>query len=230
MNSTRQRLASGRNGKRGISLPDMAPFAFVVLLVAFFYMSSSRFRQKEIGIVTLEQLVAHTPITCTKGLDSDNVAIISLNTKKQYSFAAPAFDNKIQAEIFRRVASLHQVDFTKSQIGVLETLPFLAVDVKELPAFLNLSLFKRQELLRNGIYQSLDSLQLSECIRTSREVARENHRNGPYVNLMIESAVKMPYVDQLIALVNAQGTNRFVLLTQSNHIDYPLGLPAIQAQ
>ncbi|HEX8328349.1 MAG TPA: hypothetical protein VF629_12465 [Hymenobacter sp.] len=230
MNSSRERLEEGRNGKRGIVLPDMAPFASIVLFVVFFYMSSSRFRGPETGIVKLEQLVAHTPTACTKGIDGENVMVVSLNSKSQLSFAAPAFDHKTQAKIFRRVASLHQVDLTKSQIDVLETLPFLTVDVHGLPAFLNLAPFERQQMLQSGMYQSIDSLQLSECISMSREMARKNHNYGPYINLKIEPAVKMPQVEQLVALVNAQGTNRLILLTQSNHIDYPLNSPAIRTQ
>jgi len=230
MNSTRESPDSSRNGKRGISMPDMAPFAGVVFILSLFYMSTGRFRSLETGIVKLEQLVAHTPISCSKGIDSNNSMIISLNTKNQLSFAVPAFDGKVQAEIFRRVASIHHVNLTKPQIDALATLPFLAVNARELPAFLNLSPVERLQMLQYGMDETLDSLQLVECIKMSRVVARQNHRYGPFVYLQIDAEVRMPQVERLIALLNAQEINRFILLTQSNHIDYPLALPTIRTQ
>lgn len=232
MNSISERLDAGRNRKRGISLPDMAPFGAVFFFLVLFHLMASRPKLPNYGIVPLEHLAAHTPITCWKGLTLDGTdgVIISLNAKNQLSFASPVFDKKVQAEIFRRVASLHRVSFTKSQIDSLETLPFLAMDVNKLPSFLNLLPAERQQILQSGKYNSLDSLQLSECIKTSQDMARENHEYGPWIYLKIDSAVKMPQVERLIAMVNAQGRNRFNLLTQSNHIDYPLNLPITRTQ
>ena len=219
--------------RRGISLAAMTPLVGLFLLLVLFSLLGSHYKGQNTGIIQLEKLPATTPIVCWKGISLEGMegTVISLNSKDQVSFALPSFDKNYLKSVILELASLHKVNFTASQKDALENLPYLAMKVQELPGFLDLTLQQQLKLPQQGIYNSLDSTQLTECIKISRTLARTMYgRYYPPIYLKIEPSVQAPRVEHLMSLLNAQGTSRFNLLTQSNGIDYPLNTPLNRTQ
>jgi biopolymer transport protein ExbD len=143
-------------------------------------------------------------------------AVISLNSKGQVSFALPGFDENFQKAVILQVASLHKVNLTSTQEDAFKDLPYLSMNVQELPVFLNLTSQQKLKLAQQGAYNSLDSIQLTECVKTCRLLAQTMY-GRPYLRfyLKIEPAVRAPRVERLISLLKTQGITRFSLLTKS---------------
>lgn len=195
--------------KRGISLPDMAPIAGVLLLFVSYFMLG-RFQNPTDEIVASERLPASSTWHCK--LTENHQIIVSLTAKNQLAFSVTS--PEVQTAVIQAVALKHHVKLNAEELTGLATLPFLRIDVKCLPTYLALPLGRRNSLSSINNLTPLSEKQLVECIKTTLLFA-ETPAHGPiYIALRIDADVKMSDVNHLTALLREQAKNHFDLVTQ----------------
>ena len=194
---------------RGISLPDITPFAGVLLLLVIFFLLG-RFQDPSDEAVASEHLPASSTWFCK--LSENNQAIISLTAKNQLAFSvtAPA----IQAAAIKAVALQHHVKLAPFELTQLATIPLLTIDVESLPAYLALPVGQRTSLNRPSELAPLSETKLVECVSKAKDFAKTLALGPMNIALRIDSDVKMSAVNHLTALLQGQGTNHFDLVTQ----------------
>lgn len=212
---------ANRQLNRRASQPDMAPFVCVLLLLVGFSTIITRFRGQETGVVTDAQLPFSSAICWPPDAYE---SIISLNSSGQLSFAVPDFEKNLyaapsgiwsgQATIIQRVALRHGIVFTPAQTVQLQTMPFLATDVEQLPWLLSLSCSQRNEFISLGKIKPLSKKQLSECVTACKNFAANTLLRQVYFSLRIDSKTRTSQVMSLIDLLQTDGINRFNLKGQ----------------
>ena len=204
-------LHSSRKNKRGLSLPDMAPFAGLIFLIVVFYALSSSFKRTEFGIVSNDQL-PFSEIRNRGKIPENCTAITSLDTENQLSFAVdcPA----IQSVAIQQVALQHGVNLTFSQKAELKTLPFLATAVENLPELLSLHGYQYRQVIELNSRAPLNEQQLAECLAAAKSCTKTLLHTPIYFAFKISPEVRMAHVIQLFDLHQSLGINRFTLLTQ----------------
>jgi hypothetical protein len=216
MTSAQVQFRSGRHGLRGISLPDMAPFAGVVFLLLLPYLLG-RFQLKapQAGLLIPDTEQAFSSTVCWRG-DADGLdgVLICLNASNQLSFALPGYGQEFQAAVINQVAVRHKVKLSLSQQCSLEALPFLATDVQQLPHLLTLTKPQSVATVLSGNFEPLSAKQLADCILATRVLALSSIGRPLQFYLKIGANVKAPQVWALTDLLQEQGINRFSMLTQ----------------
>ena len=202
--------ASTHSGKkRGISLPDIAPFAGVLLLFVSFFMLG-RFQNPVDAIVASEHLPSSSTWYCK--IPENHQTIVSLTAKNQLAFSvtSPA----IQTAAIRAVALLHQVRLTPTELVELAKIPLLKVNVESLPAYLGQPVSKRNSSNQLSKLSPLSENELVECLSKARELANTLTLGKMRIAVRIDAETKMSAVNHLTALIEGQGTNRIDLVTQ----------------
>jgi len=194
---------------RSVSLPDLAPFAGLIFLIVGFYALTSRFKGPELGVVPNDQL----PYSVTHACIPENMeAVVSLGTTNQLSFAVT--HPETQAAAIRQVASRHGITFTPAQSAELKTLSFLRTDVENLPKLLSLPMYQRNRPAELSKLSPLSEQQLLECVVAAKTSAATLTHKPVYISFKVDSEVKTPQIERLIALLQTKGINRFNLQTQ----------------
>ncbi|WP_210521435.1 hypothetical protein [Hymenobacter terricola] len=214
----RKRSVTHLNGSRSISVPYIAPFAGLLFLLVFPFVLSGEMRRPATGVATDEQLPSSHAECCS---DRGNFgAVIGLNDAGHLSFAMPESPGKWQAIVIARVAVRHGMTLTVAQVATLQELPYLATDIRALPQLLALTASERNRLLQSGSFSILTPAQFSECLAEARQLLKEN--NLPYyVGIKIDADASMRQVFSLTDLLQAQGINRFQLITQRQRWSEP---------
>jgi hypothetical protein len=193
---------------RGISLPDMAPFASVIFLIVCFYAITTQFRAPLIGNVSLEEL----PYCSGSGCMIENAeAVIGLNNDGRYSFSVsgPLF----QTTTIQKVAATQGIIFSALQRSKLNQITYLDANIQALPTILEGEWNNQSSrLIRN--HHPLEEKQLLACIMTSKKVIQAIAHKPSYVSLLINSETSVPKVMHLIDLLQTQGINRYNLKLQ----------------
>jgi hypothetical protein len=195
---------------RGCPLPDMAPVAGVALsLIGCLFLIAS-FRGPRKGVVALEELPYSTTIMCLR--DVAHQVAIGLDNEGHLSFSTS--EASLQATVIEQVSKRHKVIFTNSQLAKLKTLPFLATTVEQLPASLSLSAPATIDLTAIQLNYLLTETQLAECAKTAKLAAPSVLGSPVYFSLIINAETGTSKVMKLLALLQAQGVNRFTLQTR----------------
>ncbi|UOQ96358.1 biopolymer transporter ExbD [Hymenobacter sp. 5317J-9] len=195
--------------KRGISLPDIAPFSGIMLLTVGFFLLG-RFQNPTDEAVATEQLPTSSTWYCK--LPDDPRAIISLNGKKQLAFAVTS--QTIQTAAIKTVALHHHVRLTAAQLTELATLPYLDTNVESIDAYLAMPVRQRNRAYQSNTFTPLSEAELMECISAAKDASETLLHRPVYIALRITPEVKMPEVYRLTDLLQARGINRFDLATQ----------------
>ena len=194
--------------RRGISLPDMAPFASALFLTVCFYGITTQFKAPQIGNVALEEL----PYCSGSGCMSENAeAVIGLDTDGHYSFSVsgPLF----QTMTIQKVAATQGIVFSALQCTKLNQINYLDTDIGALPAILERQPNKRLSLIIRKLHP-LGEKQLMACLITSKNVIQALVHKPRYVSLLINSETSASKVMHLIDLLQTQGINRYNLKLQ----------------
>ncbi len=208
----RKRTITHLNCSRSISVPDVAPFAGLLFLLIFPFILSGEMRWPATGVVTDEQLPSsHTECCSDRGAFG---TVIGLNFAGQLSFAMPESPSEWQSIVVARVAAHYGITFTAAQVAALKELPYLATSIQALPQMLALTASERKQRLQAGSFSVLTPAQFSECLTEARQLLKEN--NLPYyIGIKINADASMRQVFSLTDLLQSQGINRFLLITQS---------------
>ncbi|MET4073746.1 hypothetical protein [Hymenobacter sp. UYCo722] len=195
---------------KGLSLPDMTPFAGVLFLMVCFYAISTQFKEPRIGNVALEELPYRSGSSC---LHENAEAAIGLNTDGRYSFSlsGPMF----QSITIQKVAATQGVTFSALQRSKLSQIDYLDVDIRVLPAVLDRQSDKQFSLLSRKLYP-LEEKQLVACLMTSKKVIQTLVHKNSYVSLLIHAETSASKVMYLIGLLQKQGINRYNLKLQDS--------------
>jgi biopolymer transport protein ExbD len=212
MISAQARILASRTRLWSAEVPLMLPFASLVLLLAGLFLLVYYVPQPAGGLVRTEQRPFNIVMYCSPP-DNPHDAVISLTRQNRLSFSLTN-SQKLQAAAINQVAARHGVKLTSSQRAALETLPFLATDVRQLPAVLALPAAKRDQLIYSGAYNTLSKTQLNECITAAKEVVAKATYTRVYVGLNIDTDTKAAQVMSLIHSLQDVDVNRFNLLTK----------------
>lgn len=203
-----------RNRQQGLLMPDMAPFASLIFLAVCFYPLTGSLRGSESGLVAVDRLPGNSAV-CWR-MPESCCAVIGLNQANQLSFSVPYnYPTKsIQTAAIRQIALQHKIVFTASQMAKLQTLPFLATTVQQLPQFLDLTAIQRHESLRLGTIGPLNEAQLAECLTAAKKLSMTLERRNLQFTLNIDVDTEASKVMHLVDLLQTTGINRFNLATQ----------------
>ena len=195
---------------KGLSLPDMTPFASVLFLMVCFYAITTQFKAPRIGNVALEELPYRSGSSC---LPENAEAIIGLNTNGRYSFSlsGPMF----QSITIQKVAATQGITFSTLQRSKLSQIDYLDVDIRVLPAVLDRQSDKQFSLLSRKLHP-LGEKQLVACLMTSKKVIQTLVHKTSYVSLLIHAETSASKVMHLIGLLQKQGINRYNLKLQDS--------------
>lgn len=204
------RLRSHSSSRRGISLPDMAPFAGVIFLIVCFFALTTRFRGPQIGNVTIEELPYGKIHPC---MPENTELVIGLDTAGYYSFsvAAPLF----QTTTIQQVAAKQSIVFSESQLSKLNQLDYLDIPIQELSTILNKPNYV-QEFHLVDKRPALSEREMLECLITSKKVVQSLAHKPSYVSLLIDAETNCARVMHLFESLQSQGLNRFNLKTQND--------------
>ncbi|MBF9140696.1 biopolymer transporter ExbD [Hymenobacter properus] len=186
----------------------MASFAGLVFLLVCFCMLAGRFRKEAVGTVPVERVPRSISYSC---IPENPEAVLSLTSKNELSFGTQS--RSVQVASILKVASQHGVSFSEAQLMELKNLPFLSTDVEYLPKLLSLPDYRRNEANELQKLHPLSMQQLIECTMASKAAAQSMFHTPVYCCLMIDSEAKMSHVGLLIDRLQAQGINRFNLVT-----------------
>src|SRR6476661_7293963 len=215
MISAQTRFIKGRNWQRGVSLPDMAPFAGIVFTVACFYLGTSSFKTPAQALVKLEQQPSSTWVRHGKRGESPLVTI-GLNQLNQVSFAA---DRAIQQVVIGQLMRQHGITLNAAQLSRLQDLPYLATDIQKLPKLLALPGWQQQRQFLTGQPNSLTEAQLVQRIATTLALMQSHSYGYLRINLSIDAQVPASLVLRITDLLQAQGINRFYLSSQGKSLE-----------
>ncbi|GAB2474594.1 hypothetical protein GCM10011375_24330 [Hymenobacter qilianensis] len=141
------------------------------------------------------------------------LGIISIDKQKRLYFS---FDEPYQSEIIKRVAARRRVRFTATQLAELDKMPFLFMDVRQLPWYLSLSLLKRNNITLLGIPSRLDNDvddQLAECIAAAQSALHDKNGLYPFFSIRADANLEFHEVQRVFTLLQKHNVNRINLAT-----------------
>ena len=175
------------------------------MLTVLFWLYKYGSQLTEMGIVPNQRLPITTTIAC-KG--PTEFAVISLNEKGQFAFSVSEVSPKVQAAAIRTVAYQHGINLDAEQLTELESLPFLATDVNELPQLLSLPYNRRSQLMELAKFKPISEDQLVACAVAARQFNRELFKRPITISLRIDTEAKSGKVLQIIDKLQSQGFER----------------------
>ena len=184
------------------ALPRMAIYAGCSMLTVLFWAYKCGSQLTEMGIVPNQKLPITNTIAC-KG--PTEFAVISLNKKGQFAFSMLEVSPKVKAAAIQAVAYQHGICSDAEQLTELESLPFLAIDINELPRLLSLPYNRRNQLVEFAKFKPVSEDQLIACAVATRQFNRELFKRPITISLRIDTEVKSGKVLQLIDKLQLQG-------------------------
>ncbi|GAB3731461.1 hypothetical protein GCM10027594_13410 [Hymenobacter agri] len=198
------------SNRQGIVLPDMGIFAGLIYILLAIHLLTSKFHEKEVGIVRWEQVPYFSRVPGKYAENNETLICLSPNQHLSFSVTSSA----IQTAAIKRVAEQHGIQLTAEQLAMLETVPFLQTNVENLPHFLSLPVYQRSKSVELEKLTPLNENQLLECIIAAKASAQALTHYPIYTSLRIDSEVRMSHVQCLFDLLQTQGINRVNLQTQ----------------
>ena len=199
----RYRLNGANVGTAG--LPKMAVYANCLMLPVLFWLYHYGSQRTGIGIISNQNL----PITHTIACKGPNeFAVISLNEQGQFAFSVLGVAPKVQAAAIQAVAYQEGIHLSAQQLIALESLPFLATDVTELPQLLSLPYNRRTQLVELAKFKPISEHQLIACAVAARKFNKKLFRRPITISLRIETDAKSGKALQLIDELQSAGFER----------------------
>jgi biopolymer transport protein ExbD len=203
----------------GIDLPDLIPFASMLLLLSCMFFLAGRFRSPHIGMVDDSQLPFNNVICWRNGTVSS--PIISIDRNNHRSFGIQEFDvdsptaGTMRTAVIRRVCASHGIKLTAFQVAESGKLAWLSTNIEALPNFLSLSSQQQFELVRLNKVEPISDRQLREYIVAAKMATDAILKRHMSVYLRIDGDVEAGKVIHLIDILQDLGINRFELMAQS---------------
>jgi hypothetical protein len=188
-----------------IALPRMAKYASCLLLPVLFWLYHYGSQRTGMGIISSQKSpITHT-IACKGPTD---FAVISLNEQGQFAFSVLGVSPQIQAAVINAVAYQHGIILNTEQLIELESLPFLSVDINELPRLLSLPYNRRSHLVELARFKPVSEDQLVACAVTTRRFNRELYKRPITISLRIDTEANSGKVLRAIDRLQSQGFER----------------------
>jgi biopolymer transport protein ExbD len=123
-------------------------------------------------------------------------------------------DNQLyRARLIKRMGERYAMALSESQVRTFARMASFGMNVRQLPAFLNLSSGEQKRVVQAGIPVSTGDNQFADWIVQARMV-------NPNVRVAIkgDEAVPYPLVKQIIATLQDKGISRFGLVTDTESL------------
>jgi len=189
-----------------LALPNLGPWAGILLLLCFVFMSAGRLADPA-PLIKLPMI--HWFPVCK--LEENYILIISIDAKRQAYLAIE--DSPLQTAVIRQVAKHHKITFTADQLEQLQKMPFFSQDIQRLPAWLSASGVKRQQFPK-GIPASSSNDQLSEYVATSISESLALYGRPIHIKFRADESLPAADVKHVMQLLQKQGINYFSFVAE----------------
>jgi len=194
-----------RPQRPSLSLPDLGPWAGVLLILSTFCMLTGHIADSSPRI----NLPSTSTIACR--WDMNNFLIISIDAQNRVYLEAN--DTRIQAAMVEQVARQHHIHFTAAQHQELQRMPFLNQDIRRLPAWLSASRADRRQMTA-GVPMVPGNDQLAEYISAGQAVSQALFSRRAYVMIKMDQALPSIHAKRMFHWLESQGIERYNLMAQ----------------
>lgn len=187
---------------------DLAPlagifFALSCLLLLIYFPSERR-----LGLTLPEETPYYCP-ACFNVPDASSI-VVGLEASGRTSFAT--FNADLQTATLQSVGRRYGIGFSPASSNYLEKLPFLAVNIEQLPGLLLKPDSGIAALNLDGSYPGLTDEQLLNCVQAARQIALASTQQSAHMFLLIDARTDASKVMRLFHLLGSQGISRFNLI------------------
>ena len=203
MKPTGRYLRKNRIGT--IVMPRMAIYASCLMLPVLFWLYHHGSQRTEMGLISNQRLPITHKIAC-KG--PTEFAVISLNEQGQFAFSVLGVSPQVQAAAINAVAYQRGINLNLEQLKQLDSLPFLATDINELPRLLSLPYNRRSHLVELTRFKPISEDQLTACAVATRQFNRELYKRPITISLRIDTEAKSGKILYVISRLQSQGFER----------------------
>jgi hypothetical protein len=131
-----------------------------------------------------------------------------LNEKGKLAFSLLEVSPKVQAAAIQSVAYKNGISLDAEQFIKLESLPFLAVDINELPRLLSLPYNRRSQLVELAKFKPISEDQIVACAVAARQFNRTLFQRPITISFRIDTEVKSSKFLRVIDKLQAEGFDR----------------------
>ena len=185
-----------------IALPRMALYASCLMLPILFFLYNYGSQRTEMGIISSQKLPVTHIIAC-KG--PTEFAVISLNEQGQFAFSVSGVSPQVQTAAIQAVAHQRGISLSTEQLKQLESLPFLATDIDELPKLLSLPYHRRGYLVELARFKPISEVQVVACAVAARQFDKTLFHRPISISLRIETEANSGKVMRLVEQLQARG-------------------------
>ncbi|NDV69721.1 biopolymer transporter ExbD [Dysgonomonas sp. 25] len=192
-------------GKKHDIFIDMTAMSDVCVLLLTFFMLTATFKPKEPVEIIAPQSVSETKVP------EHNVVTILIDIEGQVFMQVDGDNNK--SALLNKVAAAYGLKLNEKQRKSFITQPSIGVAIKDLPAFLNLSMTEQDQAMKKlGIPTDTAGgarNELADWIRFAREINEDEIKFG----IKADANTPYPKVDLVMKTMVAQKANRYSLMT-----------------
>jgi hypothetical protein len=136
--------------------------------------------------------------------------VVGLEANGRTSFAT--FKAELQTATLKSVGRQYGIGFSSASSPCLEKLPFLAVNIEQLPGLLLKQDSGIAALNLDGSSPGLTDEQLLSCVQAARKIALASTRRPAALFLLIDTSTNASKVTRLLHLLQNQGISHFYLM------------------
>lgn len=189
---------------------DFSAFSAVLLSIFTFYLVCTTRSVEAYG----EQPFVQLPSGLYRGSGGklpDKFAItISVDAQARMYFSHDY--RRIQTEAIRQAATSHGVLLTSQQLTALTQLPYLGLDLRQLPTYLALPRYEQRKIQLPGLPNDSLLPQLAECVLLARKLSVQRFGQAPYIFLRMDGRLSAAEAGSVMRVLQQKGLNRFYLV------------------
>lgn len=192
-----------------LSCPNLTPLAGVFLAINCLFLFTYFSREPRHSLVLLEETPQYCPACFS--VPSTTSIVVGLGTDGHTSFAT--YDTDLQTATLELVSRQYSIICSTTCTNRLKKLPFLAVNLEELPNCLVNADSGTTHLAQRSAYPELTDEQLLSCVLTARKLAPTYVEHSANISLLIDARTDASKVMHLLQLFQNQGIGQFNLIT-----------------
>ncbi|MCC3158349.1 hypothetical protein LJ737_13960 [Hymenobacter sp. 15J16-1T3B] len=195
-----------RRPRRTFCLPDRSALAATLLAISTAWLACADIYYSDIS----QPPHVHLPVLnsgVSRCMPDKGSIVISMDAAGRSYFSADS--RSIQTATIQQLANRHNVHFSAAQQRELAQLPYLGMDVRQLPAYLSLPSYARPQQALSGLPYNYSNDQLTACVITGRQSNIRLLNSAPYIVLNADSRTQMADIKRFMRTLQRQHLYRF---------------------
>lgn len=183
---------------------DMTAMCDVAFLLLTFFILTTKFRPQEVAQIDIPSSTAQIPIP------DNNIMMFQISPDGRLFFGLD--DQNTRLKLLDRLSAEYQLALSETQKDHFRTLEFWGMDIRNLPAFLDIEPNERAKVQQPGLV--IDTIggqhQVEDLILFSRQ-------ENPQLRIAIkgDKATEYRHFDKLINALQNRRVNKFNLITSA---------------